>query len=64
MSQVQEYPNTVQLLELVIPLGFNPNRQVIHNICLILTKSLEHANVRLFDDPINKTLLDLLLLMI
>ncbi|CDW78890.1 UNKNOWN [Stylonychia lemnae] len=64
MSQIQEYPNTVQLLELIIPLGFNPNKQVIHNICLILSRAIDFQNVRLFDDPINRNLLELILLMV
>jgi hypothetical protein len=61
---VQDYPDPVQLLEVVIPLGFNPNRQVIHNICLILSKGIDVDNVRLFDDPANRFLLELMLLMV
>lgn len=45
-------------------MGFNPNKQVIHNICLILSKVIDYHTVRLFDDPINHTILELILLMI
>ena len=26
MSQIQEFDNTIQLLEVIVPIGFNPNR--------------------------------------
>jgi len=51
-------------MAMVLPLGFNPNKQVIHNICLILTKSLDARSVRLFDDGENRVLLEITLLMI
>ena len=54
----------MQLLEVVVPMGFNSSKQVIHNICLILSKAVDYQNVRLFDDPINQTLLQLTMLMI
>ena len=45
-------------------MGFNPNKQMIHNICLILSRAIDYDNVRLFDDPINRTVLELILLMV
>ncbi len=37
---------------------------MIHNVCLILGKCLDYTNVRLFDDPSNRVVLDLTLLML
>jgi hypothetical protein len=36
-SNIQEFRGTAELLETVIPLGFvRTNKQLIHNMCLIL----------------------------
>jgi len=64
MTNVQEYPDRIKLLELAIPLGFQPSRQLIHNLCLIFAKTIDQNTVILFDDPANKVLLDLTLLMV
>jgi len=41
MSNIQEFRGTAELLETVIPLGFvRSNKQLIHNMCLILQKTL------------------------
>ena len=66
MSNIQEFRGTAELLETVIPLGFvRSNKQLIHNMCLILQKTLNPQKVRyVFDDPSNAVVCDLLMQML
>lgn len=65
-SNVRDYRSTQELLETVIPLGFfKSNKQVIHNMCQILSKTLDPTKVRVvYDDQSNAVLCDLTMSMI
>jgi hypothetical protein len=65
-SNVREYRNIQELLETVIPLGFfRTNKQVVHNMCQILSKVLDPTKVRIiFEDHGNGVLCDLTMHMI
>ena len=59
-TYVADYENKSDLIQTIMSLGMTKDKQLIHNLCIVMVKLLTEQNVLdLFDDPYNRNMLEL-----
>ena len=59
-SYIADYENKTDLIQTIMSLGVTKDKQLIHNLWVVMVKLLTEQNViDLYDDPYNRNLLDL-----
>lgn len=61
-SYIKEYTDQAELLTHILPLGLSEDSPTIQNLCVILSKVMNTSTVQLLDKEENRSLLELMVL--